>query len=668
MFIRVEDVVSDGMREALYRFRYRIYAEELGKELPGMDHGNRVYQDDLDPVASLLVAVEQQDKRIVGTVRTIIAKDHSLTEMFAENVGVERLIRRLGADRVSYSGAFMVDREFRGKTVASILAMAGFRNEVRAGIAANVIVAELALVHLYYMLGYRPIGRPTRRAGTDGLRVPLVLAIADKAYLTKVESPFRHLLPDDLDDQGETAAVLKELYPDFQEPAVTPLEKRALWAALARGTEEERDEDVFGGLSSEVIQGLLSTLTTITLSPGERLYQVGETERGMGVILSGALGVTLEETEHPHYVAVLRQGQLCGEMAGLVAGGRTASLIALEDSELILLPHNLLEKLEKRDLGAAYKLSRNLNRLLGQRLSAMNRRYLEDLSERVPPKPITAPAQPPEADEASLQESYSIATLGDQEGEVERLEMQALLGWGLELKWLSRLGFRDGMTVLDLGSGPGLTSFMLARSYASSRFIGVEPEALLRERAVSKAHELGLSDRCRFVAGHGEEIPLPDNAVDGCYVRFVFQHVPRPMAILEELKRVTRPGGIIVVLDVDDGAIVVHPEPDGVHDFHARTAAAQAELGGDRHVCRKMVSYMTTVGLVHPRIEVEAVTSQDLPAKALVRAAFSFKAQILARSGLLTESDKELMEQLETLCESPDSWLLVPVFFCHGIA
>jgi len=670
MFVLIHEVTAAEERERLYRFRYRVYAEEFGKHLSGIDHERKTYSDELDEQAHIMIAVDQHSKRIVGTCRTNRLSDTTLPDRLSGPMQVARMVERFGADRVSFSGGFMVDPAYRGKTVASLLALALFRWGVQAGLMVDIIVAELALVQLYYQMGYRPYAQAFRPSEASGLRLPLILVSTDVAHLEKVDSPFRHLLPAESDDKGKAARDLAELFPDFVEPAVTPIEKRALWASLAHGGPGKWTRTVFDGLPDEEVQGFLNTMPTVKLRRGERLYQAGESERGMGIIMSGRLGVTLDSGSNPHFLAVLKKGELCGEMAGLVGGGRTATLVALEESEVLVLPDTLLDKLEKLNPGTAARLARNINSLLGHRLERMNRQVMK-LLDPGPPEALVADTLPaashfPPSSNGAVRESYSITTLDDSGAECQRLELQAILGWGPESVLIRRAGFRDSGLILDLGSGPGVTSAMLARTFPNATVIGIEPEPLLRERAEKRVAAQGLAGRCSFVEGVGEDIPLEDGSVDYCLARFVFQHVPNPVAILRELGRVTRPGGTVLVEDVDDEGVIVHPEPAGLRDFQVRAGRAQEMLGGDRFVGRKMLEYMLAAGLENPRVEVAPVTSQDLPPTALITAAFSFKRQTLRRSGLEEEADARMFEELLAAQARPGFWLLVPVLFSYG--
>jgi ubiquinone/menaquinone biosynthesis C-methylase UbiE len=104
------------------------------------------------------------------------------------------------------------------------------------------------------------------------------------------------------------------------------------------------------------------------------------------------------------------------------------------------------------------------------------------------------------------------------------------------------VGGRTGLTVLDLGSGTGRYSGLLADGL-DAQVVGVEPSD--RMRAVAEA-ESG-HPRVTFVKGSAEAIPLGDGSVDVAWLSQVIHHVPDLQALVRELGRVVRPAGVVLV-------------------------------------------------------------------------------------------------------------------------
>jgi SAM-dependent methyltransferase len=103
------------------------------------------------------------------------------------------------------------------------------------------------------------------------------------------------------------------------------------------------------------------------------------------------------------------------------------------------------------------------------------------------------------------------------------------------VRQLSEYVSLDGITVLDVGGGPGY--FADAFRGAGAGYVGLEPDA--GEMVARGAPEPGT------VRASGEQLPIRTAAVDVCYSSNVLEHVRSPWAMTAEMVRVTRPGGTV---------------------------------------------------------------------------------------------------------------------------
>jgi SAM-dependent methyltransferase len=101
-------------------------------------------------------------------------------------------------------------------------------------------------------------------------------------------------------------------------------------------------------------------------------------------------------------------------------------------------------------------------------------------------------------------------------------------------------------TVLDVASGPGLIVVAFARVVKHATGIDLTPAMLDRARAY--AREQGVSN---VSWDQGDVLPLPyaDASFSIVSSRFAFHHFLDPGAVLEQMARVCRPGGTVVVVD-----------------------------------------------------------------------------------------------------------------------
>lgn len=103
--------------------------------------------------------------------------------------------------------------------------------------------------------------------------------------------------------------------------------------------------------------------------------------------------------------------------------------------------------------------------------------------------------------------------------------------------------------VLDVGAGTGfLTEGFLA---AGARVIAVDPtEAMLVEQR-RKFPEVVASRQLSLRLADAEAIPLPDGSVDAAVANMALHHVENPPAAIREMARLLRPGGVVVISDLD---------------------------------------------------------------------------------------------------------------------
>jgi SAM-dependent methyltransferase len=114
----------------------------------------------------------------------------------------------------------------------------------------------------------------------------------------------------------------------------------------------------------------------------------------------------------------------------------------------------------------------------------------------------------------------------------------------------------NNIEVADIGSGTGRVSFLLANRVR--RVVGVEPSRGMRERAASLKAERGAAN-VEFLPGGYDSLPLADGAanlvIDGWSLGHYFVHYCRPDwepkigRAFAEMRRVTRPGGIILLVE-----------------------------------------------------------------------------------------------------------------------
>ncbi|MYY10287.1 methyltransferase domain-containing protein [Streptomyces sp. SID4919] len=152
-----------------------------------------------------------------------------------------------------------------------------------------------------------------------------------------------------------------------------------------------------------------------------------------------------------------------------------------------------------------------------------------------------------------------------------------------------------GATVLDIGCGPGTITADLAALVPGGRVTGIDraPEILDQARATAAGRGLDNTD---FTVGDVQELAYPDGSFDVVHAHQVLQHVGDPVRALREMRRVTRPGGLVAVRDADYAAMTWYPASPGLDiwlDLYERVARAG---GGEPDAGRRLKSWALAAG------------------------------------------------------------------------
>jgi SAM-dependent methyltransferase len=104
-------------------------------------------------------------------------------------------------------------------------------------------------------------------------------------------------------------------------------------------------------------------------------------------------------------------------------------------------------------------------------------------------------------------------------------------------------------SVLDVGCRDASHLIALARVTGASG-VGIDPLERFVERAREAVSEADLAERIRIVRASMQEIPSPDNALDLVWCRDVIEIVDDLRGALDEVARVLRPGGHVILYTV----------------------------------------------------------------------------------------------------------------------
>ncbi|MCP2043637.1 methyltransferase domain-containing protein [Pontibacter sp. HSC-36F09] len=107
-------------------------------------------------------------------------------------------------------------------------------------------------------------------------------------------------------------------------------------------------------------------------------------------------------------------------------------------------------------------------------------------------------------------------------------------------------------TLVDIGCGKGMMGFMFSKHLPSgAKVYGVDFEPEYIEEARQKAQSIYLHNDISydFRVGNASNIPLPDNLADITLCQTLLIHVKDPKQVINEMIRITKPGGWVLALE-----------------------------------------------------------------------------------------------------------------------
>lgn len=198
--------------------------------------------------------------------------------------------------------------------------------------------------------------------------------------------------------------------------------------------------------------------------------------------------------------------------------------------------------------------------------------------------------------------TYSNYALGHTSHERNRLLRQATILHGWTAEFFRSAGITPGMRVLDVGSGMGDVS-LLAAEFGAVHVTGVDYDATLVERARARVAEQGLNHRVDFVQSNIFTYTT-EQRFDAVVGRYILPHVTDPVALLRHISGYVRPGGLIVLHEVDFGTpIDTWPHAPLWTSSYGLLAECFRQVGKCPDVGKRLTRIFLDAGLASPSLQ-----------------------------------------------------------------
>lgn len=146
--------------------------------------------------------------------------------------------------------------------------------------------------------------------------------------------------------------------------------------------------------------------------------------------------------------------------------------------------------------------------------------------------------------------------------------------------------------MLDVACGPGTLAAAFAPQVRHATGIDLTPAMLDQARSAQQVR--GLSN-ISWSRGEVTALPYTDAAFDIVTCRYAFHHMPRPLAVLQEMRRVCAPGGRVVVVDSSPS----RGKADGFNEMETLRDPSHARALPPE----ELIALFREAGMANPHIE-----------------------------------------------------------------
>jgi CRP/FNR family cyclic AMP-dependent transcriptional regulator len=137
---------------------------------------------------------------------------------------------------------------------------------------------------------------------------------------------------------------------------------------------------LFADFDMEGLEKISKILKKLSFKREEQLFKEKDDTRGLWLIHSGKVEISRVTADGwRQTLAVLTAGQFFGELSLLENRRHVASAVAIEDTELFLLPKEDFERIMKEDIALACDIIKRIAIMMSKNLRMMNDKFLSAL-------------------------------------------------------------------------------------------------------------------------------------------------------------------------------------------------------------------------------------------------------------------------------------------------
>ncbi len=369
-FSRLESVKqasTEAEREGIYALRYELYVGDRGAEVPGADHARRQIRDPIDDESTTVHLYAGEPGHLRGTARLRVFAPGTLPEQLAARYATS-LFPGLDDLVLAELTGFMIRPGIRGRMVLPAMVRAVY-DTLAGAHHTDILLASCrpGLVADYRTFGLRPYPGPLINE-YDGISVPLLSVLSDLDYARRCNAMTVDLIEQHFGpsgraplDLGPWSALLA-----VDDARLDASDHAAIDAASSRlSASDQSVRTVFDDLPADARRHLIDGSCVLEVPRGSEVTVQGNIDRDLYVVLQGVFTVHRDGM----HLASLGRGEFFGEMNFFSPErGRQATVRAATDGQVLLIRHDFLLELNRREPDAAFAIFMALGLTLSQRM------------------------------------------------------------------------------------------------------------------------------------------------------------------------------------------------------------------------------------------------------------------------------------------------------------
>ena len=192
---------------------------------------------------------------------------------------------------------------------------------------------------------------------------------------------------------------------------------------------------------------------------------------------------------------------------------------------------------------------------------------------------------------------------GFTQDEQDRLRSQARFG---EHTVYQNVNISDVRKLLEVGCGVGAQSEILLRRFPEIHLTGIDRSSKQLATANNRLAKVSYADnRYNLQEMDATNLTFKANSFDGAFLCWILEHVPDPIRVLSEVRRVLSPGSIVYVTEVMNSSFFLDPYSPNVWKYWMAFNEYQLEQKGDPFVGAKLGNFLMQLGYKDIKTEIK---------------------------------------------------------------